>query len=506
MTRSIDKNALFMGERLITAREVIRQFNAGKRDPVEIGKLASVKLDGRVVAAMIEEMKRRELIIPFRQNGPRFGSFYTDWNLSEAGKALATATAGRRVPIEKGQELLEGLLKSCEAVNADPEQPYHVDEVWLFGSMLGNGPDIGDVDVVVTRRFSPKYAAIDDAHEAHEKAREFAWQRVPQSSLSTIWGQVTVADTLFQRMVFGARRHPLLSAKQADLDDLKKMGCPCRLVFASARGGRVNDPRLPHHPDADGDAVRPEVVEIPDLHAPVAAPRTPVSLSGLAEFGEDEWDAPFAFTRLLPHRSSGQTYGWDRLYRHPGVERKHWADPESAAKAAARLGGFDDVYLAPEIPVEDGKGFTERTREEHLARKRFVGGIGISRKLTWRKDKAELRIRFEACRTGRLVKENENAMADFILFVAASDVSYLKLSHENSGEPVPKIKLSFDGVGKEALTEKVLSLVKRVTETYPDWAERKEILSRRERDERRNELYRQMHEAREAAAATRPGP
>lgn len=471
MTRAIDKNATFMGERLLKARDVLREFAHGKRDPIEIGELATIKLDGRVVAAMIEEMKRRKLIVPASDDDePEIGiRNFTDWRLTDAGQAFRTATGNKRVPVAKGRQVLEDLLARCEALNADPEQPMHADEVWLYGSMLGDGPEVGDVDVVVTWRFSPKYAAMERG-AAFDAAADFAWDKVPASHLSSFDGRLWAAHTLFDRTVYGARRHPLLSAKQASLDTLKRLGCPCRRVFAAEKGGRVTEPTLDRHPDSKGrDPGMKEKLVMPDLHAAVKAPRGPVSLDDLDRF-QHRLDSPLRLTSRLPGRAD--RHGWEWLTRHDGGRIPHWQDRVSTEATAARLTGCADIYLA--VAPRHGAETNQ-----------VIGGIGLRREMAEADGVTEISVRFEVEASAPLPITAGNMMADLVLFAAATDFAYAKRSRENEGESAPRIRLSVQGIGQSPATRQIVRLVREATQTFPDWVEQKQILSQREQLEAR---------------------
>lgn len=73
-------------------------------------------------------------------------------------------------------------------------------------------------------------------------------------------------------MTYGPRRNPRVSPNY--IDNLKDLACECQLVFDRFRGGQVNDPVLPKHPEAGNRSARMHrKTGMPDLTpSPVSAP------------------------------------------------------------------------------------------------------------------------------------------------------------------------------------------------------------------------------------------
>jgi|ERR1700721_3014111 hypothetical protein len=90
-------------------------------------------------------------------------------------------------------------------------------------------------------------------------------------------GLIWSAETwITDRALYGTRRHSLLAGVQSDISDLAELGAPCRLIYDRARGGRVNDPILPRHPQSNGRQNDLALAaEMPDL-----APKDIRSLGG----------------------------------------------------------------------------------------------------------------------------------------------------------------------------------------------------------------------------------
>lgn len=272
MGRQFARGASFLGVPMVKARNVLRAWRHGESDNAsEICNRSDVGLDAQVVAMLLQEFEERGLI----------GTEVLDTGreihgLTEAGVAFATASGKGRTPRGKAGAVLDALLDRCAAVNADPESPHLVDQVWLFGSMVRDAPDVGDIDFVVTRRWSPAYEAIEDLSERGLKARNHALGRLPSGALRDSLSYIAAAGILFDRRVLGSPRNPLLAI--TDLSELLKLACPCRLVFDIERGGRFDGPVLERHPDAGErhpDARPPPAM--PDL-SPRSGPIRPVSV------------------------------------------------------------------------------------------------------------------------------------------------------------------------------------------------------------------------------------
>ena len=257
---------------VVKARNVLRAWRYGGSDNAsEICNRADVGLDAPVVAMLLQEFEDRGLIGTevYERGSER-------WGLTEAGIAFVTASGKGRTPKARAQAALDALLARCAEVNADPANPYHVDQVWLFGSMIRDVPDVGDIDLVVLNKWSPAYEAISDLADRGDKARRYAAERLPEGVLRDSINYFAAAHLLFDRQVLGSPRNALLSPNAAS--DFLMLACPCRLAFDAELGGRVDGPVLDKHPDAGTrhpDVRDPPVM--PDL-TPPSGPMRPVSV------------------------------------------------------------------------------------------------------------------------------------------------------------------------------------------------------------------------------------
>jgi len=122
--------------------------------------------------SLIEALLRNSYIEPSPIDG--------HYHLTTKGYALAHATAARPIRRKTAERVLEEFLARVEAVNRDPELLFSVGEVWVFGSYMRQGDELGDVDLAVefVRRTSDR-SRFEELHRARiarakEAGRTFA--------------------------------------------------------------------------------------------------------------------------------------------------------------------------------------------------------------------------------------------------------------------------------------------------------------------------------------------
>jgi len=186
--------------------------------------------------------------------------------LTDAGRGLAWSKS-RRYPLATAQEQLRRFLDRVEAHNADPTNPFLVDQVWLFGSTLREEDTVGDIDLAYTTVLNPAYKD----HKVYDQRRNEIFQAAPDS---VDW--MYALDWHLHKSIFGPRRHPLLAGAMQGLDTLIGLAVPCRILFDKAKGGRVDVPAVDKHPES---TVRSESI-LPALEMPsFDPPETGVKLS-----------------------------------------------------------------------------------------------------------------------------------------------------------------------------------------------------------------------------------
>ncbi|EIM26681.1 hypothetical protein [Microvirga lotononidis] len=241
----ISRGQTFLGVPLLKVRNVLRAWRYGSsEDAHEIGIRKDVSLDPRTVMVLIEELRDRGFIGPEEQEygEPRDG-------LTGKGLALAGAGGKKRTPKDRARTVLQSLLTASSAVNSREDLPFNVQQIWLFGSMINPAKaDVGDIDLVLTTGWKEGF----DGHTAAQRMDEIAVQMAGPEILNGggMFRMFRGTQYVINQLLHGGRKHPLLSLNE--MHELRDMACPCQLIFDASRGGAVDDPVLPKHPDSQG--------------------------------------------------------------------------------------------------------------------------------------------------------------------------------------------------------------------------------------------------------------
>lgn len=265
MTTSIRPGATFMGHPATKLRSLLASWAKGKRDPDSLAYLKSISLSPASVLALLGEAHDRGLIqttIPdyVPEDAPDREE-YRVCELSDAGRAVATATAVRRSPKTVAKQVLDKILDNAMTLARDPNALYSVGQIWVFGSYIdASKKDVGDLDIVVERKRLPIAETMDYAQKNDHIDRNYPG--VVPESVDVFWKQ----DHWFKKMVFGARRHHLVA--ENTMDTLQGLHQPCALVFDCSRGGIIEPEYFEHHPDSiRRSAEIQERLVMPDLDA-----------------------------------------------------------------------------------------------------------------------------------------------------------------------------------------------------------------------------------------------
>ena len=134
-----------------------------------------------------------------------------------AGNQFGNVLLLKRLPREKANRLFSEFLERVREVNADDYYLYVVDEVRVFGSYLGNSPDLGDLDLCVS--LSPR-------NGDREKAVKQSLARAPNGMLFAnrlFYGQTEVMKKLKSRSPY-LRFH--------ETSELAQLGAVSKVVFS----------------------------------------------------------------------------------------------------------------------------------------------------------------------------------------------------------------------------------------------------------------------------------
>jgi hypothetical protein len=263
MTTIIRPGATFLGHPATKLRTVLTSWAKGKRTPDSLAYLKSVALSPASVLALLGEAYDRGLIqtvipehipddMPDRED-------YRVCELSNDGRAITSASALKRSTKVVAQGVLDTILGNAATLATDAKALYCVDQIWVFGSFIDSSKaDVGDLDIVVERKRLPLAETMDYAQKnAHI---EFHYPDAVPTGVDPLWKQ----DHWFKKMVFGPRRHHLVS--ENTMDTLKGLHQPCALVFDRSRGGVIEPEYFEHHPESTGRSAEiQERLVMPDL-------------------------------------------------------------------------------------------------------------------------------------------------------------------------------------------------------------------------------------------------
>ncbi len=158
----IDPDIELAGFRVLQIRNALRKLGVREWSPRELSLVLGVKRDQ--ATRLLEELAGRGIVV---QGGQRRG-----WKVSDIGKALMDASVHnfRRTSAEKE---LQRFMDRVSQVQESSRFMDRVVRVWLFGSMLGNSPLVGDIDVAVQLGHrDPKSSHEDLVRRANELRRE----------------------------------------------------------------------------------------------------------------------------------------------------------------------------------------------------------------------------------------------------------------------------------------------------------------------------------------------
>jgi predicted nucleotidyltransferase len=109
--------------------------------------LAVDTAEARRVLILLEHEGYLELYMDYLPN--------EQWRTTLKGNTLAQASAARPISRAKAEQRLAEFLARVEQLNADDTYVYRVSKAALFGSMLGESPVVGDIDVAI--QLTPRY-------------------------------------------------------------------------------------------------------------------------------------------------------------------------------------------------------------------------------------------------------------------------------------------------------------------------------------------------------------
>lgn len=122
------------------------------------------------------------------------------FELTIEGNALTNARAVPPLPRAKAEQMLAAFLERVRAINANPDLTHDVLVVHLFGSLLGEGPNVGDLDLAIELR------ARGTGKETVERSRQRA---AASGKVLSYCAELTYGETEVRRLL--RARSPYIS-------------------------------------------------------------------------------------------------------------------------------------------------------------------------------------------------------------------------------------------------------------------------------------------------------
>ncbi|KRA99879.1 hypothetical protein ASD83_05170 [Devosia sp. Root685] len=246
------------GFRLAQVKDALRAYSrTGEAENFfELKSFAPTRLEA---AVLYEELLERRFIDP--------SAAARDQTLTDSGLALASGKA-KRSSLRVAQKVIDELLARVEEMNLHAHPLNVVQKIWLFGSAMREQPTVGDIDLAIEMARNPEFPDDGARSERLRQLVNLAPDHLPYFRKLN-WHE--------ERSIFGERRHALLAGAHIGLDELERLGVPCRLIFDWERGGKVDDDVVPRHPRSNGRSNEmPAQRELPDL-TPIASIAQPMN-------------------------------------------------------------------------------------------------------------------------------------------------------------------------------------------------------------------------------------
>lgn len=126
------------------------------------------------------------------------------YELTAAGIRMANVSLLKRISRARADQLVAELLDRADALNARDDLLYRITKIDVFGSYLTDEPDLGDIDLVVDRKFKDEKRVRGSLTVA-----TLAYAEASGKSLNSYLGQLTYAERELKQLL--RNRSPYLS-------------------------------------------------------------------------------------------------------------------------------------------------------------------------------------------------------------------------------------------------------------------------------------------------------
>ena len=94
------------------------------------------------------------------------------WKVAHDGHSLRMQKCLKRIPRDRGLSCLKKMIKSIVAFNENEKSCLQIGAVWVYGSMLNDVPDVGDIDLAVDFGVKGNLTGRDDESYWYRMARK----------------------------------------------------------------------------------------------------------------------------------------------------------------------------------------------------------------------------------------------------------------------------------------------------------------------------------------------
>jgi hypothetical protein len=229
----IDAKETFLGVSLTTYRDTIRRW-------IDFGAVAPAAAKQKLGLS-----RQRAAVLINEADLAGFLTGDPEDPLTNAGRGFVSASSLRPLNRKKASQIIQKIVDNCTLVNGRDDLSFQVERIWLFGSYVANREVVNDLDMVIETKRIPARVTPEWDERVIQLACDMGGEKLVMRSLSPRASARLYVQT---RLTIGPRKHPRLSL--IDVDGLKQLACECQLIFDRSRGGPVDDPVLPKHPDA----------------------------------------------------------------------------------------------------------------------------------------------------------------------------------------------------------------------------------------------------------------
>jgi predicted nucleotidyltransferase len=144
----ISSSETVAGYPILLIRSLLARCQSGDLVVDEVERILRVdQVEARRAISALEDLGYLELCAEYLP--------HEQWRTTITGNTLANASASRPMRRAKAEQLLAEFMTRVEQLNADQGYIYRVAKVALFGSMLGESAEVGDIDLAI--ELVPKY-------------------------------------------------------------------------------------------------------------------------------------------------------------------------------------------------------------------------------------------------------------------------------------------------------------------------------------------------------------